>query len=365
MRWKQKWMQPFDLHALSETRPYLMGIATIWVALYHCKYLNLFDSPFLTATRLLGVVTRLKTIGNCGVDLFLLLSGLGLYFSYTRLLESDPHPVRTFYRRRFRRILPAVLIVTVITYGLTGTKDLAGWASQVFLYGFLTPTLEGGNFWYFSFLLVLYLSYPVIHRLLSGKRGYAGAFAIALGSAALAVVLSSAAEGYFYSRGSLMICRIPVFLLGACMGKQCLRHQKISGLIPLAAIPASILLILLTNDVPMLAQSYGRYYAYCVLAASIALGHAWVFSKLKKRGLLTRGVMLIGSYSMEIYLLFESIYNNGVSVFHSPDPAGAVYALTVFTAALVLAALLKAVMKQLEQETGRIIPAVQRNRSRE
>ena len=72
-----------------------------------------------------------------------------------------------------------------------------------------------------------------------------------------------------------------------------------------------------------------------------------IISKLRKRGFLSKTVMLIGSYSMEIYLLFESIYNNGTSLFNSPESTGLVYALTAFTATLVLAVLLKLTVNQL------------------
>ena len=75
MNWKEKLMKPFDLYEVSKIRPYLMGIAALWVTLYHCKYLNLFNSSFLTNTRLLGIFTRIEASGNCGVDLFFFLFG--------------------------------------------------------------------------------------------------------------------------------------------------------------------------------------------------------------------------------------------------------------------------------------------------
>ena len=346
MNWKEKLMKPFDLYEVSKIRPYLMGIAALWVTLYHCKYLNLFNSSFLTNTRLLGIFTRIEASGNCGVDLFFFLSGLGLFFSYARLLESDPHPLKTFYQRRFRRILPTILIVTILTYGLIEVEDLANWAGYVFLYGFLTPTLERGNFWYFSFTVVLYLVYPLVHRALTVKKGVLGAGGIILASVAVTITVSLLAEKYFYMRGILMLSRIPVFVLGAYMGRLCYHHRKIPVLFPLLAIPVSVVLLILILDCP-LSPAYLRFYEFCILVLCIALGHAFIFSKFRKRGFLSKSVMLIGSYSMEIYLLFESVYNNGTSLFNSPESTGLVYALTAFTATLVLAVILKFVAGQL------------------
>ena len=359
---KAKWTQPFDLHDLSAVRPYLMGLACLWVTVYHSKYLNLFQSSLLNATHLLGAVTRVQAIGNCAVDLFFFLSGLGLYFSYTRLMESGaPHPARTFYVRRFKRILPTVLIVTLLTYGLIPkADDLANWAGCVFLYGMFVPGLERGNFWYFSATAVFYLCFPLVHRAIRGKRGYIGAILLAAVSIALSALLSHVAEIYFYAKTNLMFCRIPVFVLGAYMGKLCLRHQQVPAWVPAISIPVGIGLIFLLNDAPEISPSYLRFYEYCALVLCIALSHGWIFSKFRRHGFLSKMVMLAGAYSMEIYLLYETLYNHEPILFRSPEPTGVVYSLTVFVATVVLAVLLKFVAGQLVKgydalsgETGR------------
>ncbi len=358
MKWNVHWTKPFDLYEISRLRPYLMGVATLWITFYHSKYLNLFQSPFLTKTRLLGLFTRIESIGNCGVDLFFFLSGLGLYFSYTRLLESDPHPVRAFYRRRYSRLLPPILIVTILTFGLIEVADLANWAGGVFLYGYFLPNLTRGNFWYLSATVLLYLLFPLVHRVLRGKRGTAGVLALVLGSVAAAVLVSILAEEYFYTHAVLMMTRLPVFVLGAYMGKQCMAHRKIPAFLPALAVPLSFLLLVLIADHPL--PYYLRFYEYTVFVPCLVLAHAFVFSHFRKCGFLSRTVMVIGSYSMEIYLIYESIYNHASNLFHSDlDRTGLVYALTVFTAALVLSVLLKMVADQLTrtfQAQGNALP---------
>ena len=345
MRWKEKLTKPFDLFEISRVRPYLMGIATLWITFYHCKYLNLFNSVFLTKTRLLGLFTRIESIGNCGVDLFFFLSGLGLYFSYTRLRENHPHPLKAFYRRRYRKILPTILIVTVLTFGMVEKTDLANWAGGVFLYGFYWPTLERGNFWYLSATVVLYLFFPLIYRGIQGKRASAGAAAMILAVVMLTLAVRAFAKEYYYTHAILMLCRIPVFILGVYTGRLSYEHRKIPVWIPLLAVPASVLLVILIADLPL--DTEWRFYEFTALIPCLTLAHAYVFSKFRKRGFLTRLVMMIGTYSMEIYLIFESIYNHGNNLIFSPDSMGLVYALTAFTATLVLAVLLRAVVDRL------------------
>ena len=101
-------------------------------------------------------------------------------------------------------------------------------------------------------------------------------------------------------------------------------------------------------------EGYIRLYAYAVFVPVLVLAHAYVFSKFRKRGFLTKLVMVIGTYSMEIYLIYESIYNHASALFvnSSFDKTGAIYALTVFTATLVLAVLLKMVTGQLARVFG-------------
>ncbi|MBQ3705668.1 MAG: acyltransferase [Clostridia bacterium] len=345
MQWKAKLMKPFDLYEISRIRPYLMGIATLWITFYHSKYLNLFNSAFLTKTRLLGLFTRIESIGNCGVDLFFFLSGLGLYFSYARLQEEDPHPLKSFYQRRYGKILLPILLVTVVTFGLIQVDDLANWAGGVFLYGYFLPNLTRGNFWYLSAILVFYLFYPLLHRFLQGRREglrAAGLIAAAVGAALL---VRAAAKEYFYTHAILFMARLPVFILGAWAGKLCYRHQKVPMIVPLLAVPINLLLLVLIADRPL--PDFPKFYEYAVFVPCIVLSHAYVFSKFRKRGFLTRSVAVIGTYSMEIYLIYESIYNHAGSLFHQMESTGLVYALTVFTATLVLAVLLRMVTDQL------------------
>lgn len=82
---------------LSKYRSELMGFACLWVTLHH----NCFDWP--TA---LDPVRRFASYGNLGVDIFLLLSGVGLYFAW----QKKPK-LSSFYARRLVRIqVPYVLI---------------------------------------------------------------------------------------------------------------------------------------------------------------------------------------------------------------------------------------------------------------
>ena len=347
MEWKEKLTRPFDLYEISRARPYLMGIATLWITFYHSVYLNLFESSFLTKTHLLSILTRVESIGNCGVDLFFFLSALGLYFSYTGSLEKEPHPVRSFYARRFGRILPALLLASVLTYAMLPEPDLANWAGTVFLYGFFVPGLSVGRFWYLSATLALYLVFPLLHRALRGKRSLLRLLAVLGGIAAVTLLFRYVFSDFYFAHAFyLFLNRLPVFVLGAYTGKLCYERRKAPAWAAAAAVPLAVLLVFVIADFPL--QDYQRLWEYILLVPCFVLAHAAVLSRFRKWGFVTRSVMTVGTFSMEIYLIYESVYYHATGLFVTPpDATGLAYALTCFTATLALAVLLKTVAGQL------------------
>ena len=66
-----------SLSALSRHRPLLYGFAAAWILLFHMQ----FQLPNHTA---LIPLKWFKVSGNAGVEMFLLLSGFGLYGSMSR-----------------------------------------------------------------------------------------------------------------------------------------------------------------------------------------------------------------------------------------------------------------------------------------
>ena len=171
---------------------------------------------------------------------------------------------------------------------------------------------------------------------------------LVLGTMGAAILVSIIAEEYFYTHAILIMTRLPVFILGTYMGKLCMTHRKIPAIIPLLTVPISVLPLVVIADKPL--PDYWRFFEYSVFVPCIVLAHAFVFSKIRKRGFLFKFIVVIGSYSMEIYLIYESIYNHATSLFHQIENTGLVYALTVFTATLVLAVLLRMVVNQLTRE---------------
>lgn len=81
---------------LSDNRTAIMGMSMISIILFHQHFISVFPC---------GIFHR---CGYWGVDVFLLLSGMGVFSSY------QAHSLSTFYQRRFMRIIPSCLACGMI-----------------------------------------------------------------------------------------------------------------------------------------------------------------------------------------------------------------------------------------------------------
>ena len=84
---------------VSRYRGELMGAAILFIILFHV--------PLARSDMFFG----LRRCGNIGVDMFLFLSGIGLWYSWVK----NPS-VSHFYKRRLLRIFPTWLVISSIYY---------------------------------------------------------------------------------------------------------------------------------------------------------------------------------------------------------------------------------------------------------
>ena len=108
----------------------------------------------------------LRRCGNVGVDIFLFLSGVGLWFAWTKT-PSVSH----FYRRRLIRILPTWLICSTAFYlpDYLGAQRFS--KNVVDLLGDITINWDFWlhdelTFWYVPAIMLLYLIAPWYMRLI-------------------------------------------------------------------------------------------------------------------------------------------------------------------------------------------------------
>lgn len=149
-----------ELANISRFRAEQMGAAMLFVILFHVA-LDRGD-PFY----------GLRRCGNVGVDIFLFLSGVGLWFSWVKTPD-----VLRFYRRRLLRIVPTWIVVATAFYlpDYLGARRFSH--SIVDLIGDITINWDFWlhdelTFWYVPAIMALYLVAPWYMRLIQGRPVY-------------------------------------------------------------------------------------------------------------------------------------------------------------------------------------------------
>ena len=284
----------FDMTLLNQHRKALMGFAILWITLYHC-----IAGP-VTALGI-PVLAPVLNYGWLGVDIFLFLSGIGLYFSMSHNASAG-----AFYKRRIRRVvipwlvlsLPYWIIKTMILDGMRFRAMLLNWSGASFwLFGVKSV-------WYVAFLLVLYALYPLIFRI--QKQHPLCIRVLIAGAFVLNIVMLNAVPDY-YGKTELAFTRIPVFLFGSLTGAflQAKPRKKLP-VFPLCYLAAMILLffagVFLADDPAagaalMMQRLGGQGTALAVTAGLCLLLNRQTMQPLRKL------LDFFGGFTLELYLL--------------------------------------------------------------
>lgn len=98
-------MYSFNLNHISKYRTELMGLSAIMIILCHVN---------VAEVKLHYLIKLIIREGNLGVDIFLFLSGLGLFYSLERFLEKyEFGNIYKWYWKRFTRLLLPYLLIMV------------------------------------------------------------------------------------------------------------------------------------------------------------------------------------------------------------------------------------------------------------
>lgn len=287
--------QDFDLNLLSKYRNFYFGFAALIILVHHVTVKG-------TGTIILDMYMFARSLGAMGVDIFLLFSGIGLFYSF-----SKNENIMLFYYRRFMRILPAFFIICIPWYlWVDFIKEKLGFIKflkDITLLSYWT-TPNGGE-WYIAAILVFYLLYPLIYRCLIG-----GAWRIFIPFLIWLVITTIV---YFvlpelFVNANTFLSRVPIFIIGSYLGEKVKNHQKCSQKI--------ILWMLLINIVTLAIEAYfalfGNTYTfwprllYAPLSVSFVILGIAIFERISFVPI-SRWLNKIGSCSLEIYLFNQKI----------------------------------------------------------
>lgn len=183
----------FKLKDVSTYRSELMGWSILWIMMLHFTFTQIAPLGFIAQ------------YGFSGVEIFMFVSGLGLYYSMAK--NSN---VLQFYKKRLLRIFPAYFIIGIFTSLFVFQDSLPTYLFRYTTIGFWT---NGTYFeWYIPSIIFLYLLTPLFKQFISPRRlPFVGLFCIAILTIAYLLVENTDTidnDHYF------LLYRIPAFLLG-------------------------------------------------------------------------------------------------------------------------------------------------------
>lgn len=287
-----------ELADISRYRGELMGAAMLFIILFHVQ-LPRSDMFF-----------GLRRMGNIGVDLFLFLSGIGLWFSWMKDREGENLRQKTvgFYLRRLLRIYPTWLVMASLFYvgDFMGagkySKNLADLLGDV-LVNWDFWLHDELTFWYIPATMMLYLLAPPYMELIRRHPIYRWLPVVMV----MWCVIVQWVTPIHQAVGHIEIfwSRVPIFFIGINMSEAVRGKQSVDG--------QAIWLILLMFGVALSASIFleqvrhGQFplfverMLYIPLTVTTVLLLNAVFRHTPQW--FNRALSFVGAVSLEIYLI--------------------------------------------------------------
>lgn len=288
----------FNLGDSSTYRTQLMGIATIMIIACHAQASRVIMS---------GVISKILIQGNYGVDLFLLLSGLGMYYSMTKKPVTSMSDWGGYFKKRlYRLFVPYEIIflpycIVLLLLGIYSLSD-ALWSLIAVEYW-----LFHRGAWFVSFLIILYLLTPLLYRLLSSKHKWCWMLVLIVVIMAIcSIPVGTPSNSNVVHNIQFAFGHTPCFLLGMAAGGDCKNQRRISPLWLLMLAAAGIVCLKLSIvGAAVLVIPLLVYLFVCLIKLTMRM--KWI-----------NGVLLFfGTISLESYL--TNITLNGILVKIIPD----------------------------------------------
>ena len=288
-----------SFYMISKRRNDLFGFAIIEILIFHF---------FEKQNNYISLIYR-SFFGAVGVPMFLILSGIGLYFSFSKC--SD---LKTFYKKRIIRVIIPYLIVSGVHYFImyiciyTEGLSVAELLKDIF---FINLFAKGDKqFWYVGFILIMYCIFPLLYKIFeSGKRNSIKLAIIILLVLSLTILLRIFLLKVFINN-EIMLTRIPAFLIGVFLGKKVYDKERIKKIPFFAAAAGSItyfaIAIIKLFNIAELPANLIMRYGETIFGLLICMSLPAILELIDSKRL-SSFLSFCGKISLELYLIHVSL----------------------------------------------------------
>lgn len=266
-------------------RKEIMGVCALMILVCHAS--TYIKMPYLLDLSLSSL--------EVAVDIFLMLSGLGIYFS----LFNYNGGVLKWYKKRFLRLyIPYLLIIIPILLiriklGIFKNTDTLYILSYLSTFQFY---VDHNGIWFLSMLVPLYLISPFLYKIVNNLL-FTILLLIIIAFLLLLLFNSELINKSFVDNLFFVIVRIPSFIFGMLVAK-CIKQKKDINnklLIPILVI-LSIGLFALTKQ---------KVFSYCLISYPCVCLITSIVQHICNRG--RRFLNFFGDISLESYVCNVSI----------------------------------------------------------
>ena len=227
-------------------------------------------------------------LGYVGVEFFLLISAIGLYFSL-----SKNNDLKSFYKKRLFRILPTYLIIAIPYHYYIRRNEFSLGEYFLNLSGLGIINNER-SFWFIIQILLCYLIAPFYFKIIKYK------YSIIIPFVVLVVFYII---GYYFRPIEIMLNRFAIFLLGMHFATLVYQKKQIKSplIIPICVL-AAVLIVIIENQHIFVGTKRTAFFFLAIptlLLLTMLIKHC--------PAIIDKALVFIGGLTLEIYMLHENI----------------------------------------------------------
>ena len=268
-------------------RKELFGIAILSIIGLH--YLEGVSADF-SHSYIMYIFSKIYfgSIGSVGVDIFLFLSGYGIYYSL-----SHEQNIFSFYEKRVKRVVLPYFIFGILFWVLEDIIMLRVSVGE-FLLDFSTISFwTRGNrmYWYISLICLLYLISPFLYR-------HKNKISLVILVWILGCVVLYFFNANYFNKIEIALLRVPAFCFGlyfADLAEKNVVIGKRMFYILLFAIPVKIIVVI-TNFA--FARFFNSLYAIILIVLYVLFRKKFLWENMFTLKFLS----YIGHFTLELYL---------------------------------------------------------------
>lgn len=276
---------------ISKHRSEIMGVATLSIVVFHIQsFCSIGDLPLLS--RLLGQM-------NIGVEIFLFLSGVGLFYSF----NNRKVKFTDYYTKRILNVYLPFLFINFpfMIYESFVIGNDSAWSFLLCWTGISNWIGTSQIGWYVSFAMITYLIYPVIFNLLNRQKSEMMQFCFTVSMVIISIAFCFVLYYRFtnlYNIFEIAITRLPIFFIGCYFGSIVYHHKKMSYKTILMCLMSIVLWFVLAYiDVGPCAR-----LSKCLLSITIVIILSGFFEFINIKWIKNL-FSFFGGISLEMYLL--------------------------------------------------------------